>query len=906
MNDAVLKETVKETAKGKVKIKRNWLAKEVIQTSEGDCEVAALKCILDSYGVDNNYEYLRDACKTDIQGATIDRMEEVLNEIGFDCQQAVVATAHITLKNHDLLPAITQVISNQNVAHFVVIWRQFGPWLQILDPAQGRYWIKATQFAEQQQCVYHNETSPKNWQKKFEQWQRPWFLDQLSTTLGINKTPFAQAMQDRNHINNHDNDWQPGAKVDAILRFISFLAKQDKSYHGEKATRLFSELLAKINQQSNVQQWYDIIPESFWCCRPSNNDNIQYNGALLLKIRPSEQLKKAQSRAPTKNKKKQSIAGKTLSPIRALFDFMTSIGVLTPSVVIFSALVVTMTMTLQVVSLKMLLEFESLIDSSALRSQIALIMFLLVCGIAIVSFAMNWVMRKIARHLEDQFRIAMYEKLPKLKDEYYASRLLPDLIERCHSVTAIAKTPKVVVDSLMAMVRITIIFIGLLYISPDDAPFLIVFFFFCLALPILAKNILSQKDLVARTLAGTLTRHYSNALLGLFTVKVHSGENTILNQQQESLTRWATASNNERQAYLKLTFIQDIITYGMAIILISYTVNTMTIHALNILYVFWVLKLPARAEQLLNSLERVPKVKNTVLRLQEPLSSVEDEIELAEPQSLKTSQQTAGMALQINKGSFSAGGQSILNDININIKPATHLAVVGGSGAGKSTFVSSLLGFGQLDSGEVLVDGDPLTPSKIACLRQQSSWLDPQVYLFKDSIVENILYGSTNTGRIGNVLDEANLWPLIEGLPDSIHTDCGEAGSKLSGGEGQRIRLARALNKPNVRLALLDEPFRGLDKPTRMALMKTVREKWRDQTLICVSHDVSEALQFDQIAVFENGKIVEQGSPEQLLKNNGPLQRLLDFEASVATQWLGNANWRRVSVDQGKSTEVKT
>ncbi|MCJ8274632.1 MAG: cysteine peptidase family C39 domain-containing protein, partial [Psychrosphaera sp.] len=494
------------------------------------------------------------ACKTDIQGATIDRMAEVLSEIGFDCQQAVVATAHITLKNHDLLPAITQVISNQNVAHFVVIWRQFGPWLQILDPAQGRYWIKATQFAEQQQCVYHNETSPQNWQTKYQQWQRPWFLDQLSTTLGINKTSFEQAMQDRNHINNHDNDWQPGAKVDAILRFISFLAKQDNSYHGERATHLFSELLAKINQHSDAKQWYDIIPESFWGCRADENGKIQYHGALLLKIRPSVSLVQAKSaKKQDKKAKENTLAGVTMSPIRTLFSFMKTVGLLSPLVVIFSALVVTLTITLQTVSLKMLLEFESLIAPGALRSQIALVMFLLVCGIAILSLPMYWISRRIARHLEDRFRIALYEKLPKLKDEYYASRLLPDLIERCHSVTVIAKTPKVVIDTVMSLTLIITIFIGLLYISPGQAPLLCLFLFFCLSLPLLAQHILSQKDMIARTLAGTLTRHYSNALLGLFTVKVHSGENTILNQQQQSLTRWATATNNERKAFLRLS-----------------------------------------------------------------------------------------------------------------------------------------------------------------------------------------------------------------------------------------------------------------------------------------------------------------------------------------------------------------
>ncbi|NQZ11661.1 MAG: hypothetical protein HRT35_31305, partial [Algicola sp.] len=161
-----------------------------------------------------------------------------------------------------------------------------------------------------------------------------------------------------------------------------------------------------------------------------------------------------------------------------------------------------------------------------------------------------------------------------------------------------------------------------------------------------------------------------------------------------------------------------------------------------------------------------------------------------------------------------------------------------------------------------------------------------------------------HTGHMGEVLDESNLWPIIEGLPDSIHTDCGEGGSQLSGGEGQRIRLARALNKPEVRLALLDEPFRGLDKPTRVQLMKTVREKWKDITVICVIHDVSEALQFDQVAVFEQGQIVEQGDPNALIETDGALSQLIKHETAVASEWLNNPNWRRISVKDGRIVEA--
>ena len=109
--------------------------------------------------------------------------------------------------------------------------------------------------------------------------------------------------------------------------------------------------------------------------------------------------------------------------------------------------------------------------------------------------------------------------------------------------------------------------------------------------------------------------------------------------------------------------------------------------------------------------------------------------------------------------------------------------------------------------------------------------------------------------------------------------------------------------KSDINLALLDEPFRGLDKDTRQQLMKTVRKKWEKITVICVIHDVSEALQFDQVAVLEEGRIVEQGSPEQLLKQNGALVRLLNHERTVANQWLDNSNWRRVSVKQGRIVE---
>lgn len=954
---------------------RRWLAAEVVQTSNMDCGVAGLKCILDSFGINSNYEYLRDACKTDVNGTSIDRMEDVLNDIGFDCYQVVVPKEQVTYSSNNLFPAIAVVNIGQNITHFVVIWRQLGAYLQIVDPAQGRYWIKAKEFATNQLFVYRDHIEAEQWQHCYESWDREWFLEQSRQKLGIDKTVFRNAMQ------GSDESWKPGAKVDAVLRFITYLADQDSKFKGKIAQSLFNELIENLSNIQDSQQWYKIIPKAFWTCRCAETwytnaleedghsdtpEMVNFSGAVLLRIQPSPHLKyhydvsqnsfttadsdtantepaaespveqpiqgEAQTQdsheqehehqrheGPEDDQVRQALSQPTTTPMSSLLSFIHTAGIFSPSIVFLSAIIVAATVTLQAVAFKLLFEFDNLIGPGTMRMQIAIVIFFVIAGVAVLNIPLQLSVQRISRRLEDQFRISLYEKLPRLKDEYFASRLLSDLIERSHSVASIENIPTIVVSLIQSITRMLLVFLGLIYIAPNEWLRLSLFMLTCLFVPFVAQQVLSQKDMVTRTLAGTLTRHYSNALLGLFTVKVHSGENTILNQQQESLTRWAKASNTQRISMIRLSFVQDSITYGMAALLIYDTVNSTSVSALNILYVYWLLQMPVRAEHLFMVVQQYPMVKNIILRLQEPLCSAEDPVEDAEPDQNsrynqsnqndssnpdeKENQPIKGMHIKCRDAYFSVEGEPILDNINIDIKPGAHLAIVGASGAGKSTFVSSLLGFAKLDSGEMTVDGKPLNPQVVATVRKHSTWLDPQVYLFKASIIENITYGNVQSSHMGAVLDDANLWPLIEGLPNSIHTECGEAGSQLSGGEGQRIRLARALNKPDVSLALLDEPFRGLDKPTRQQLMKTVRSKWKDITLICVIHDVSEALQFDQVAVLEDGHIVEQGSPDELLQQNGSLVRLLNHETSVASQWLNNPKWRRISVKKGHIIE---
>jgi ATP-binding cassette subfamily B protein len=145
---------------------------------------------------------------------------------------------------------------------------------------------------------------------------------------------------------------------------------------------------------------------------------------------------------------------------------------------------------------------------------------------------------------------------------------------------------------------------------------------------------------------------------------------------------------------------------------------------------------------------------------------------------------------------------------------------------------------------------------------------------------------------------------VLEKLPDGLQTTLGEGGGLVSGGEGQRVRFGRALMKTDARLVILDEPFRGLDREKRRALLARAREIWRDATFICITHDVGETLDFDRALVMDKGRIVEDAPAMALASRRDSLYRaLLDSEEVVRAEMWASDEWRRLRVDGGKVIE---
>ena len=244
-------------------------------------------------------------------------------------------------------------------------------------------------------------------------------------------------------------------------------------------------------------------------------------------------------------------------------------------------------------------------------------------------------------------------------------------------------------------------------------------------------------------------------------------------------------------------------------------------------------------------------------------------------------------------------------DVTLDIAPGSQIGIVGESGAGKSTLLGLLLGWHRPAAGAIRLDGRVLTPRDLAFWRRRTAWVDPAVQLFNRPLVQNLVYGSERGATdIARAVEDADLRAVLERLPEGMQTLLGESGALVSGGEGQRVRLARAWLRTDVRLVLLDEPFRGLDREKRRVLLERARAHWAGATMICVTHDVADTLVFNRVLVVEGGQIVEDGDPRALALDMGSrYSAMLANEQFVRERLWASPDWRHVRVEDGQIIE---
>jgi len=228
---------------------------------------------------------------------------------------------------------------------------------------------------------------------------------------------------------------------------------------------------------------------------------------------------------------------------------------------------------------------------------------------------------------------------------------------------------------------------------------------------------------------------------------------------------------------------------------------------------------------------------------------------------------------------FSYEETEILKGINLSVAPGERIALVGRTGAGKSTLVSLLLRFYDASSGKVLIDDNEIDSVKIKSLRKQISIVPQEIALFRGTIKENIAYGKLNAteDEIVNAAKQANAHSFISKLPNAYDTEVGERGTKLSGGERQRVAIARAILR-DPRILILDEATSSLDAETESLIREALERLMQDRTTFIIAHRLYTVEKVDRIVVIDKGKIAEIGSHQALIAKAGIYKRLYDMQ----------------------------
>jgi ATP-binding cassette subfamily B protein len=901
-----------------IRIRRRWLAPEVVQTSPMDCGPAALKCLLEGFHIPVSYGRLREACQTDLDGTSIDTIETVANQLGVVAEQMILPVDHLFLPGNRTLPAVVVVLHGAGFAHFVVVWRKVGAWLQVMDPSIGRRWVSCSKFSEE--IFRHRQSAPAlQWREwaATEEFLLP--LRQRLSMLGASGTA-SGSLIDRTL---EDTGWFTMGALDAAVRLVQSVVTAGGIQPGAHAVKLLTALFERT--RTSTLDIHALLPADYWSATPDPASidpaslHLLLNGAVLLRIsapagattasRIADQQPAATVAAPLSPELAAALSEKSPHPLRAIWNLLKQDGILAPLALVGAMTIAVGAVLIETLLFRGIFDIAWMLNQSSQRIGAVLALMAFVAVLLAIEVPINMETMRFGRHLEARMRMALLRKLPHLTDRYFQSRPVSDMAERSHAIQMMRNVPATGLRFIQTVWELALTFIGIILIDPHSTVIALAMALLPIVISLAAQPLINERDLRVRNHAGALDVFYLDSLLGLVPIRTHSAEAAVSRQHEGLLVEWARSSIGLVRMNLLANGVLALACMGLAgYLLVSHFMRTGGVTGGDLLLVYWALKLPAIGSALASLAQQYPGQRNVLLRLLEPLSTPEEQAAARQEDATNAQagepkpRATGAVGVAITDGSVVAAGHTILQGVNLAFAPGEHVAIVGKSGAGKSTLIGLMLGWHRLAAGQLLVDGKRMGAADQEALRREIAWVDPGIQIWNQSFMDNLGYATEDDGleRVSQVIDAATLRGVLQKLPQGLQTCLGEGGGLLSGGEGQRVRLARALLQTNVRLALLDEPFRGMDRDQRRALLAEARLWWQDSTLLCVTHDVGETLPFRRVLVIENGRVVEDGAPAELAARPSRYRELLDAETQVREQmWMGK-QWRHLRMNDGR------
>lgn len=884
---------------------QRWRVPEVIQTSAMDCGPAALKCLLEGFHIHASYGRLREACQTSVDGTSIDMIETVARQLGLDAEQVMLPRDYLWVPEAKALPAMVTIRHASGMTHFVIIWRRHGRWLQIMDPAVGRRWTTVRRFT--------GELFPHRANVPAADWYE-WALSPEAVEITIGRlralgasTETAHALIDCARQQRH---WHAMAALDAAIRLLGALTNGGGVRRGEQALQLLETLLARTAEEAPGT--CAAIPQLYWSVLPAEGgegDELTLRGAVLLRVRGRSNVA-PDVEQPLAPELQAALTERAVHPMRELWNVMRSDGVLTPATLMAALGVAVGALVIEALLFRGLFEVARDLSVAAQRAAAFAALLCFTVLLWVFEFPIVEESLRLGRRLEGRLRLALLRKLPLLSDRYFQSRPISDVAERAHSIYQSRQLPDLAVRMARLGWELMFTLVGIAFIDPRSLPLAALLAVLAVGLLLAAQPILSERDLRARSHAGALHGFYLDALLGIVPIRTHSAERSVRREHESLLTEWARAARASLRPTLLVKAVQSLICLSLAGWLLLRHVQSAGITGNLLLLVYWVMKLPSLAEGLATLVAQYPAQRNIALRLFEPIKAPEQTqaavVSTARKAGPQRVMRASAVGIEMQDVDVVAAGHMILQNVTLNIRPGEHVAIVGPSGAGKSSLLGLLLGWHQAAAGSVSIDGEALGTPRLLQLRSETAWLDPAVQLWNRTLLDNLRY-SSNAGSysaLPQILESADLIRMLISQPEGLQSLLAEGGASVSGGEGQRLRLARAMWQREVRLALLDEPFRGLDREQRHRHLGEVRRFWNDATLICVTHDVGETKAFPRVLVVDGGHVIEDGRPDDLAADaNSRYRKLLDVEESLRHGVWNAALWRRVRLEGGRLQE---
>lgn len=885
-------------------------APEVLQESVRDSGTASLKALCDAFGIRVGQEQLNEALNTRDTLISSDTLEETGAQLGLQMEQQVVPPDFLLLKEANLLPAIVALRQPNRRARFIIVWAQQGPLVQVMDPAKGRRWMRADQLLDHL-YLHTLPVSASAWQEwaTSAAFQAP--LQQRLLALHLTE-PQVTALLERA---TASGDWYSFASLEAASRLVVASVQQRLVQKGDEANQVLETLYSAAEQAGTPTR--SPVPLPYWSVLPTEeNEGLLLRGAVVLPVwgprddAPATEGNEAEEEIPPELL--AAMEQQAAQTQQKLWRSLMADGPLAPGLLLIALAVAAGSVTLEALLLQGVMQLQARLGlfEQQVGALVGLLLFF--CALILLDFSSASTSLRLGRRLEARLRISFLAKIPHLADHYFHRRPISDLTQRAYSLRNIRSLPDVGTDLLSTTFQFLITAVAVVWLNPRSLLIIGVAILLTAGLAWLSNQLISKAGLRYRLAANDLSRYYLDALLGLTPLRSHGAERALRREHEGKLVEWLEAGGGYYRLTNFLKGLASCLYAGVTIwILFDYIQGGGEASTL-LLLTYWTLNLPTLLNSMAVTAIRYPYLYTIALMLFQSLDDGEAE-ETSEgdiPASATPTPESPALGVLITMQDVSvvAGGQTLLTDVNLTIRAGEHIGIVGSSGAGKSTLISLLLGWHEAATGEIQVDGEPLDKPRLQGLRRETAWIDPSIQIWNRTLLENLYYGNPqdDAKALGRAIEEADLFTVLEKLPDGLQTVLGESGGLVSGGEGQRVRLGRALLRPGIRLVILDEAFRGLDRDKRRLLLARVRQHWKDATLICITHDVGETQAFERTLVVEGGRIIEDGAPAMLYAQPGSRYRaLVEAEDAVREGMWSGINWRRLWLANGTLTERK-